>query len=449
MITGIGIEEILFLLAIGLLVVARSHVQALASEVQPRRLALKAVAGVGVFIVLAVAWAGREGVDAPMLWPLSVDRIAAIPLLVQLGALLVSLALVSRHAANPAALAGLMAISEGLMLAAVATSTWLSVLAWWLAMRPFRDGRFEADPEGVYARQRYRYLRFGLLAYTLAVLLDSLALGEIGSFGVGVLVVLAVASLKGLVPLSLGLVHACEGPALLAVALVFNGHLGALLLMRDAAGAGLALPDFVLPSVGVLAWLTGLGVAVLAISARRPRQLLALIMTSQATFIIAALAAGDTAAALVYWGLVTVASTGIIGAYLAAETRLPRVATGNGPFGLATRAPVLAVMFLICGLALVGAPGTIGFWAEDLLLHATVRHSLLVPVVLLLATALNAIHLLRLYVTIFLGAGPRQVVVVPDVLPRERFALLVCVLVLVVGGLWPALVTELWFLQGW
>lgn len=99
--------------------------------------------------------------------------------------------------------------------------------------------------------------------------------------------------------------------------------------------------------------------------------------------------------------------------------------------------PRLAVFFAVCGLALVGLPGTLGFAAEDLLFHGALESHPLLGLALPVATALNAITILRLFARLFLGRPVTAVADVPDARPRERWALSLCVVLLVLGGLFP------------
>jgi len=79
----------------------------------------------------------------------------------------------------------------------------------------------------------------------------------------------------------------------------------------------------------------------------------------------------------------------------------------------------------------VGMPGTLGFAAEDLLLHGTLESHKLLGLILPIATALNAFNLLRLFSRLFLGKYQRLVPSIPDALPRERWVLTACLLVLI------------------
>jgi NADH-quinone oxidoreductase subunit M len=99
----------------------------------------------------------------------------------------------------------------------------------------------------------------------------------------------------------------------------------------------------------------------------------------------------------------------------------------------------MAVFFLLIALSLVGLPGTLGFCAEDLLFHGALEAHPFLGVALPLATALNAIHLYRLFSTLFLGRHPNHAAPISDTLPRERWCLAAIVTFLVVTGVAPQL----------
>ena len=63
----------------------------------------------------------------------------------------------------------------------------------------------------------------------------------------------------------------------------------------------------------------------------------------------------------------------------------------------------------------------------------------MIGISLLLATAFNAINLMRLYIVLFLGVLPKNVIEIPDALPRERWPLVLIMVLLIVGGIYPAL----------
>ena len=105
--------------------------------------------------------------------------------------------------------------------------------------------------------------------------------------------------------------------------------------------------------------------------------------------------------------------------------------------GLATRTPRLAVFFAVFALTLAGLPGTLGFAAEDLLLHGAIESHPRWGIVLPIATAMNAYTLVRMFSKLFLGRRDRDVPPAPDALPRERWVLTAALTVIIALGIWP------------
>ncbi|MFM8395051.1 MAG: hypothetical protein ACKOB4_14115 [Acidobacteriota bacterium] len=94
-------------------------------------------------------------------------------------------------------------------------------------------------------------------------------------------------------------------------------------------------------------------------------------------------------------------------------------------------------------MALVGLPLTLGFPAEDLLLHGTLETHPLLGIILPIVTALNAFNVMRLFTSLFLGQPGRAALAITDALPRERWVLTLAILFLVLGGLYPAIFVHL------
>jgi NADH-quinone oxidoreductase subunit M len=104
-------------------------------------------------------------------------------------------------------------------------------------------------------------------------------------------------------------------------------------------------------------------------------------------------------------------------------------------------APRMAAVFFLLGAAAVGFPGTIGFVSEDLLMQGLLREHPVMTALLLGATALNGIALMRAFKRAFLGAPSKHTVDTrhfDDMLPREAWISAVLVAALLAGGLVPA-----------
>ncbi len=147
---------------------------------------------------------------------------------------------------------------------------------------------------------------------------------------------------------------------------------------------------------------------------------------------------GHHAAALFACFTMAVAVGGLSYAVLALESRVGRVRLA-GHAGHGRAFPRLAAALAFLGAAGVGMPGTAGFIADDLLLHALWEQSVPATIAVALASALLAIATLRaIAATLF---GPQVSSVAPDLLPRERRIAVAFVALLILTGLVPDLLT--------
>ena len=103
--------------------------------------------------------------------------------------------------------------------------------------------------------------------------------------------------------------------------------------------------------------------------------------------------------------------------------------------------PALATAFMLCGLALVGLPGTLGFVSEDLLVQGSVQEFPALGLFLIVVTAINAITIMKCLFSVF--AGPRCEVG-EDLTRRERLALSLVIGTLLLLGMMPELLLR-WF----
>lgn len=108
--------------------------------------------------------------------------------------------------------------------------------------------------------------------------------------------------------------------------------------------------------------------------------------------------------------------------------------------GRARAFPTLAAAFALLGAAGVGMPGTAGFIADDLFLHALWEESVFGTVCVIVASACLAIATLIGFTRLFLG--PQQPSLAPDLLGRERAVVVVLIVVLVSLGLVPELILD-------
>lgn len=364
---------------------------------------------------------------------LQFDSLAVISIAAYAILWLIAVAAAPKRDLQHGGLMSAVVILAGTVLALAAGSIWVFIAGWFFSQLPaFRkESNLRAIPKGT--------LLTGTAALLVGAVLATSGNPAMGTIAFGAFIVAGLLR-KGMFPAHFWVVSAFETGSLFELGLLMNSHLGAYLMVRFAVPLLPANASEALPLAGVLTLFTSVYAAVRALAEGKPRRVLALLCVSQASFIFAGLqnrnVEGITGALVQMW-VVAFATTGLIGVYSALEARSAEVESPKGFLGYGAVTPRLAIFFAVCGLALVGLPGTLGFASEDLLFHGGLETHPLLGVALPLATALNAITVLRLFAILFMGRRPAHVPPVPDARPRERFALALPVVILVLGGIFP------------
>lgn len=369
------------------------------------------------------------------------DGLDAVPMAFFAALTVMFITIAPKRDAGGRGLSGMLIIAAATQIAYAGANLAVLATGWWLTCVPFILGMFGKHPG-----QRFEnvFLIASSIALTAAItLLHHIEISDLShttmlAFG---LLILAVILRKGVFPFHGWMVHAFEYGPLLPTALLFNGHLGALLIARSETTALPLAAKHALDILGLVALATTLITSLRAFAEKKPRRLLAYLCLSQASFILVGFATANAegiTGGLVHWLVVSTASAGLICIVRVLEVRLSVIDDPSGHLGLATKAPRLATFFLVCGLALIGLPGTLGYCAEDLLFHGALENHPWVGICLPVATAFNAINLMRLFSILFLGVLPKHVIDIPDALPRERWPLAACVVFLIFGGLMPS-----------
>jgi NADH-quinone oxidoreductase subunit M len=369
------------------------------------------------------------------------DGLDAVPMAFFAALTVMFISIAPKRDAGGRALAGMLIISAATQIAYAGANLAVLATGWWLTCVPFMLGMFGKHPgrrfENVFLIASSVALTAGI-ALLHHIEIDELSHTTMLAFG---LLIIAVVLRKGVFPFHGWMVHAFEYGPLLPTALLFNGHLGALLIARSETTALPLAAKHALDVLGLVALATALITSIRGFAEKKPRRLLAYLCLSQACFILVGFATANAqgiTGGLIHWLVVSTASTGLICIVRVLEVRLSVIDDPSGHLGLATRAPRLATFFLVCGLALIGLPGTLGYCAEDLLFHGALENHPWIGLCLPIATAFSAINLMRLFSILFLGVLPKHVIDIPDALPRERWPLVGCVVFLVLGGLLPS-----------
>lgn len=106
--------------------------------------------------------------------------------------------------------------------------------------------------------------------------------------------------------------------------------------------------------------------------------------------------------------------------------------------GLHTNAPFLSLAFLVLGVGVAGAPGTVEFVAEDVLLNTASSEGLLGMALVVATLALIGFNVLRLHFRIFFGVRAQSHAYL-GIKGRERLGLAMVAIAVILGGVVPGL----------
>jgi NADH-quinone oxidoreductase subunit M len=110
--------------------------------------------------------------------------------------------------------------------------------------------------------------------------------------------------------------------------------------------------------------------------------------------------------------------------------------------GLAGAMPFAAVAFALGSLASMGMPGTANFWAEMNIFLGTWQRFPLIAILGTLSVPITAAYLLRAAYNVFFGATQRPALAIPKLTWPEYTAGAILMALLIVCGVFPALLTE-------
>ena len=290
---------------------------------------------------------------------------------------------------------------------------------------------------GLGAQTRDGRLWLGLAAAAAAVVVIASVLGRpdvafVASLG-------SIALRAGVVPLHPGVFGIAERQPGLLIELFGSAIAAVIVHLHVVAGAGQLPSDIAVPLVawGAVATIVG---ALLALVQQSLRGLWAASVGMHAGMLFAATAAagrGHGVAAVLVVVTLALAMAGFGFVVAALEARVGRVLL-SGPGGRVKAFPTLAAAFAFFAGAGVGLPGTAGFIADDLLLHALWEEGPVAAGVVVVASATLAVSLLRGYGAVFLGPTATRHMA-RDLDLKERVVIAVLLVALVVIGIVPML----------
>lgn len=197
-------------------------------------------------------------------------------------------------------------------------------------------------------------------------------------------------------------------------------------------------PDWALRSIGLFSLATAVYAAGMAVVQKDARRFFAYLFLSNAALILVGLELHTTVSltgSLALWISAPLSLAGLGLTLRALEARFGRLSLARF-HGLYDHAPMLAVCFLLTGLASIGFPGTFGFVAGELLVDGAVEASPFVGLAIALAGAINGIAVVRAYFRLFTGARHPSTIALGMSL-RERLAVLTLAVLILAGGIFP------------
>ncbi len=198
------------------------------------------------------------------------------------------------------------------------------------------------------------------------------------------------------------------------------------------------VPVWALHGIAVLSLSTALYAAAMALVQIEARRFFAYLFISQSSLVLAGLEIANPigmTGALCIWLEIGWSLGGLALTLRAVEARIGRISLEQYN-GLFDQMPHLGSLFLFTGLASIGFPGGLSFVGMELLVEGTVEVYPLVGTIIVLATAINGVALLRAYFRIF--TGTRHIATVSIAArPAERIVAITLSLLILVVGIWP------------
>lgn len=225
------------------------------------------------------------------------------------------------------------------------------------------------------------------------------------------------------------------GPAILFTAPQLGAYITVVLIVPHASPA-------LLRTIATLALGTAVYGAALALAQTSARRACGYLFVSQSALVMAGLdctSASALAGGLLVWLSAGLAFAGLARSVLVLESRRGRLdlATYHGGY---RRMQLLAIAFLLTGLACTGFPGTMGFTGQELLVDGAIDLFPFMGFAVVIAAALTGLAVLRMYFALFCGRPdpPVPSALSLELQPRETWTFGALILVLVAFGVAPS-----------
>ena len=284
------------------------------------------------------------------------------------------------------------------------------------------------------------YLGGSTLVFGIGIVLVVGSGGRHAAIETAGLWLIAIAALirKGIVPFHAWVPDVFDrgrlGPAILFTAPQVGAYVMVVLIVPRAAPELLRL-------IAILALVTAVYGAALALVQRSARRACGYLFMSQSALVMAGLdctSVGALAGGLLVWLSAGLAFAGLARCVLVLEARRGRLdlTTYHGGY---ERMPVLGIAFLTTGLACTGFPGTLGFVGQELLVGGAVDAFPVMGFAIVIASALTGLAVIRMYFSLFCGRpdSSHHSALRLGLAPREAWTFVALVVTLFGFGLAP------------
>ncbi|MBX3413323.1 MAG: oxidoreductase [Pirellulales bacterium] len=249
------------------------------------------------------------------------------------------------------------------------------------------------------------------------------------------LLMAAVLLRSGVVPVHIWITDLFENASFGTAILTVTPMVGAYAAMRLVLPIA---PQWALQSIAILSLVTAIYAAGMSLVQREARRFFCYMFLSNASLVLVGLEIATPiglTGALCVWLSVGLSLLGFGLTLRCLEARTGRLSLQEF-HGLYEHTPMLAVFFLLTGLASIGFPGTIGFIGAELLVDGAVQAYPLIGGAVVIVAALNGLAVLQVYFRIFTGTRHVTSINLRSQLP-EKIAVLSLSLLIIGGGLYP------------
>ncbi len=355
-----------------------------------------------------------------------------------------AMAFTPRRNADAPTTSALLLGEAGTMLGLLAGSPWLLFAGWCLSVWPTLAAPLVSGPARLVRGATILTIAAAWTATGLDWMSQSASTWTLSASCASIAWIVAALARLGAPPFHSWLPAALHRAPLALSAPAILSPLPVLALVHAIARAphGLLEPLLVIGALGAMYG------AVLAVVQDDVRRCIGYVQASFASTLVAAIATSTHAGAAGAILGAAVGSIALSGLMFLASAISSRTGTCDMRRlgGLHRSMPLASAAFLLCGVALVGFPGTAGFISEDLVMQSLVGGYPVATLAVLIAAALNAVTLFRTYERTYLGApgargmAPRDV---EDLTRREMWIVILWIGLIVAAGFVPAPLTAI------